>query len=241
MLKSLTQRIIVLENAFQPLRMAAFMTLAECPFLWPQSYHSEAKLAERLLSQPSVFGWKMIFEASLACAMQTFQRPTASKVLNNSWQKRKTKDNSKQGNNNNNILEYLSFCYHKSPGVHRTIILLFLFRETEYQEWLSTAYLPVRKITQDFLTPKEPGTRYGLLIYSSEELLTRGSLETSCWECELSAFDSDGIIKMAMTSGKRKTLNSKIPKFLRWPPIDEWDYLTWSSDILLYHKSFQKT
>lgn len=76
---------------FIPLRWPVFIILAECPFNWPKSSLSDAKLAEGLLSQPSVFGWKIIFEATLAWAMQTFQRPTASKVLNNNWQNEKQK------------------------------------------------------------------------------------------------------------------------------------------------------
>lgn len=56
MLKPLTERITVLENASQPLRMAAFITLAECPFCWPQSHRSEARLAERLLPWPPALG-----------------------------------------------------------------------------------------------------------------------------------------------------------------------------------------
>lgn len=46
---------------------------------------------------------------------------------------------------------------------------------------------------------------------------------------------------MAVTSGKSTVLNSEIPMFLRWPPIDEWGNRTRSSDIFLYHKSFPKT
>lgn len=57
MLKSLTQGIKVLEKCiFIPLGWPAFITLAECPFNWPYSNLSDAKLAECLLSQPSVWG-----------------------------------------------------------------------------------------------------------------------------------------------------------------------------------------
>lgn len=102
---------------FIPLRWPVFIILAECPFNWSKSSLSDAKLAEGLLSQPSVFGWKIIFEATLAWAMQTFQRPTASKVLNNSWQNEKTRDNSKQGNKSNTLENHPS-CYDKGPGIH---------------------------------------------------------------------------------------------------------------------------
>lgn len=41
---------------FIPLGWPAFITLAECPFDWLYSNLPDAKLAESLLSQPSVFG-----------------------------------------------------------------------------------------------------------------------------------------------------------------------------------------
>lgn len=55
-----------------PLRRPALIALAECLSHWPYRHLSAAKLAEPLLSQPSVSGWKMIFEANLAYAMQDF-------------------------------------------------------------------------------------------------------------------------------------------------------------------------
>lgn len=64
MLKSLTQEINVMENASRPLRRPALITLAERLLLALQPLPA-AKLAESLLSQPSVSGWKMIFEVWL--------------------------------------------------------------------------------------------------------------------------------------------------------------------------------
>lgn len=64
--------------------------------------------------------------------MQTFQRPTASKVLNNNWQNEKQKIivNGKKSN----TLENHSSCYDKGPGSHEIITLLVFFREIESQE-----------------------------------------------------------------------------------------------------------
>lgn len=42
-------------------------------------------------------------------------------------------------------------------------------------------------------------------------LLTQGTLETYWWECEISTFDSGGLVKLAVTSEKSTILNLEIP------------------------------
>lgn len=219
---------------FIPLRWPVFIILAECPFNWSKSSLSDAKLAEGLLSQPSVFGWKIIFEATLAWAMQTFQRPTASKVLNNSWQNEKTRDNSKQGNKSNTLENHPS-CYDKGPGIH----------EIQQLYWISrgianlTAYLPDScylglfglKESWDMIQPLDT-------VFWGAEFSASDSKDLG--ESKLSTLVSGSVTKMVVTHEKSTVLNSERPKFPKQPPTDEGGHLTGSSDIVLY-KSFLKT
>lgn len=173
------------------------------------------------------------FEASLAGALQPFQRPAASQVLNNNWPQSQGKIivNSELITT---LQTYLSPGYHQGPGVNKIGIFLFLFRETEYSEWLSTAYSSGRKITWDFFDPKRTRDNtwpldkffWGAEFSASDS----GTLETARWDCELRTFDSGGY-KMAVTSGKSTVLNSQIPTFLRWPPTDWMS----QSDLKLWH------